>query len=464
MCDTPQISSVTDSLFPNLDLGDKRRNARFAKVAQAIADNPGASLPKIFSDPSSYNACLNLFGSEHCTHSVLLRTHREACLERMRGHDCPILLIHDGTYLDFTGHSTLEPDLGQIGDGIGRGWLAHQTLAVDPESRQVFGLLGQILHVRGHTPKDETVEQKRMRKTRESLLWIKGLDEMGPVPEGCHWVDVGDRGADIFEFLQVLTDRKRRYVIRSCYSRALGPVTKGRKAKELLHDRLRAQPAQACWKFEVAASTGKPARSTTLSAVADQVTLSNPHIRKGNYRREPVEAVAIRVWETEPPIGEEPLEWVLLTNETVAGPSDLRRVVEWYACRMQIEEFHKTQKSGMGVENCQVQTVKKMEVVVALLSILSVALLNIRMAARNPEMANLPASVMVPKAWIHVLAMLKSGKPEKWTVADFWVNLARLGGYLKNPLKHPPGWITVWRGWSTLQPALRYHLLTQKIP
>ncbi len=49
-------------------------------------------------------------------------------------------------------------------------------------------------------------------------------------------------------------------------------------------------------------------------------------------------------------------------------------------------------------------------------------------------------------------------------VADFWVNLVRLGGYLKNPLKHPPGWITLCGGWATLLPALRYHLATQKIP
>lgn len=464
MSDIPQISSVSESLFPKIDLGDKRRNNRFAKVAQAIADNPGASFPKVFTDPTSYNACLNLLGSKQCTHSAILQAHREASLARMKAHKGPILLLHDGTYLDFTGRSTLEADLGQIGDGIGRGWLAHQTLAVDPSSKQVFGLLGQILHVRGHTPKEETVKQKRLRKSRESLLWIKGLEEMGPVPEGCYWVDVGDRGADIYEFLQILTDRKRRFIIRSCYNRALFSTPTKIKAEELLYDRLRALPAKAKWEFEVAASTGKSNRKTTLAAVSDRVTLRNPHVRKGNFRREPIDVTAVRVWETKAPAGEEPLEWLLLTNEIISNSQDLRRVVEWYTARMQIEEFHKTQKSGMGVENCQVQSVKKLAAVVGLLSVLSVALLNLRLAARNPEMAKMPASEIIPHAWIQVLAKLLPNKTGIWSVADFWVNLARLGGYLKKPIKHPPGWITLWRGWATLQPALRYHLATQKIP
>ena len=43
-----------------------------------------------------------------------------------------------------------------------------------------------------------------------------------------------------------------------------------------------------------------------------------------------------------------------------------------------------------------------------------------------------------------------------WTVGQFWVQLARLGGYLKDPGKHPPGWITLWRGWRTLHPIIRY--------
>jgi hypothetical protein len=43
-------------------------------------------------------------------------------------------------------------------------------------------------------------------------------------------------------------------------------------------------------------------------------------------------------------------------------------------------------------------------------------------------------------------------------VTQFWVELARLGGYQKNPVKHPPGWITLWRGWKILHALIRYEL------
>ena len=36
------------------------------------------------------------------------------------------------------------------------------------------------------------------------------------------------------------------------------------------------------------------------------------------------------------------------------------------------------------------------------------------------------------------------------TLNQFWLAVARLGGYVGQPLKHPPGWRTLWAGWHTL--------------
>lgn len=131
---------------------------------------------------------------------------------------------------------------------------------------------------------------------------------------------------------------------------------------------------------------------------------------------------------------------------------------------MQIEEYHKVQKSGVGVENYQVQSVKKMAALIAILSVVAVALMNLRLAARNPALANLPAEEFVPKIWVVVLKRMVKSKNKNWTVTEFWVNLARLGGYQKNPAHHPPGWITLWRGWKKLIPIIRYHMSIEKMP
>jgi len=57
-----------------------------------------------------------------------------------------VLVIHDTTELDYSGRNTLH--LGPIGNGGGRGWECHNSLAVDPNTRAVIGLANQILHRR----------------------------------------------------------------------------------------------------------------------------------------------------------------------------------------------------------------------------------------------------------------------------------------------------------------------------
>ena len=464
MSETAQLLTIAQTLFPELNLGDCRRNKRFEKVVQALADNPGASLPEVFPNRSDYNACLNLFNAKECSHENILGAHQESVLNRMEAHSGPVLLLHDATFFDFSGHTTLEDDLGPIGNGGGRGWLAHQTLAVNPANRMVFGLVSQVMHIRVPLPKGELVRARRKRIDRESRLWIKGLKEVGPTPVGCNWIQLGDRGADIYEFLQVMVDGGCQFIVRSCNSRALGSGPTELKAKELLHDRMRSLPATASWELEIPARAKQLGRIAHMSAVSERVVLRQPHVQKGLFRKEPLELNVVRAWEPAPPDSVEPLEWLLLTSEPVSTPDEIKKVCDWYSCRMQIEEYHKVQKSGVGVENYQVQSVKKMAALIAILSVVAVALMNLRWAARNPALANLPAEEFVPKTWVVVLKRMVKSKNKNWTVTEFWVNLARLGGYQKNPAHHPPGWITLWRGWKKLIPIIRYHMSIEKMP
>ncbi|HEX4610089.1 MAG TPA: hypothetical protein VH092_17990 [Urbifossiella sp.] len=122
-----------------------------------------------------------------------------------------------------------------------------------------------------------------------------------------------------------------------------------------------------------------------MSAAAETVTLRPPHVRRGNYAPAPLVVNVIRVWEAAPPTGVEPLEWRILTGEPIDGPAAIERAARWYACRMPIEEFHKVQKSGVQVEGYQLQSAKRMGAVVALMSVVAVGLMNIRLAARDPE-------------------------------------------------------------------------------
>ena len=386
-----------------------------------------------------------------------------------------VLLIHDTTDLDFSGHKTLENDLGQIGNGGGKGFLCHNSLAVDPQRREVLGLVSQLLHCRPHVGKKESVAAKRERASRESRLWLRAVEDIGPSPSGRCWVDVADRGADLFEFLQALRDRRRHFVIRSCHNRALELTPEGDgsltvaeadeqaegddgKVPHLLHDHVRGLSAETTWGVEVGATTKRQARTALVHGSACAVTLKPPHVRKGQYRKEPLPVWVIRVWEPSPPSGEEPLEWLLLTDQPITDGDRLRRVAGWYACRPIIEEFHKGQKTGVGIEKLQLQDAESVQAAIALLSVVAIAFLNLRLAARDEEKAGEPAQRHVPRVWVEVLSIWRYREVRELTVKEFTLALGRLGGHLNRKSDGLPGWITLWRGWERLHTMLEYEM------
>ena len=73
-----QWDRVADELFPDLKLGDVRRDRRFRHVVDTIAPNPGASLPCRFPNPSDSYAGRDLFDTPECTHAAILAAHQSA--------------------------------------------------------------------------------------------------------------------------------------------------------------------------------------------------------------------------------------------------------------------------------------------------------------------------------------------------------------------------------------------------
>ena len=225
---------------------------------------------------------------------------------------------------------------------------------------------------------------------------------------------------------------------------------------------MRSLPAATTRELELPGRAGRKPRTAVLSVAWQRVELRPPHVKKGHYPDRPLSMVAIRVWEADPPAGTVALEWLLLTGEACETVEEVCQVVDWYSCRTQIEEYHKVQKSGVGVEDFRVQSAKKLHAMIAVASAIAVAMMNLRLAARDEELREKPAEEFVPKEWVKVLQMALKAVLGKcptgpMTVRDFWVGLARLGGYQKDPQKHPPGWITLWRGWAAFRQMLVYH-------
>ena len=442
--------------FADCDLGDRRRTRRLVDLANRIHQHPEGSLPYKLRDPAAYRALCRLLNQPTVTHAAVLQPHRQRTFERLRQQTGPVLIVHDFTELDYSGHETLRGLLGQIGNGGGQGYECHNSLAVEPDSGQVLGLVNQILHRRRHAPPGEGIAAKRDCPQRESRVWLQAVQAIGPAPAGACWVDVADRGADTFEFLEHECRHGRHFLVRSRYNRALLSQTAAGAAA--LHDQLRAQEPVLGWTVRVAAQAGQPARQARVVACYQAVTLRAPHTgRRGQYARRPLPLWAIRVWEVEaPPEVSEPLEWLLLTDLPIRDAAELRQRVAWYERRPLIEEFHKAQKTGLAIEALQFTTEGALQPAIALLSVVAVGLLNLREAARDRERAEQPATTQVEAAYVEALSVWRYGAVRALTVREFTLALGRLGGHLGRKADGLPGWQTLWRGWNQLHALVTY--------
>jgi Transposase DNA-binding len=465
--------------FGSAKLGDKRRTKSLVDLANRLSRQPRGSLPEKFKDPNATRRCYDLMNTDAVTHAAVLRPHALRTASLLLEQRGVALCLEDTSELDFTSHKSLHSQLGQIGDGNGRGYECHNNLVVLPQDRRVLGLLAQQLHRRADVPKGETPAQRRERKDRESLLWPHGAAAVNEVikeacqqkglsarPDGLRLVRIFDRGGDSFEFLDKIDADKDGYVARSKHNRNIrvghdvpGQAAEpGSRAAEdagqtvKLHDYLRTLPfVGASREIKVRSHDGGPSREATVVMSWAAVTLLVPQQQCGFSRRVPLLAWAIRVWEPNPPAGAERVEWFLLTNVAVAVVADAWERVDWYCLRWIVEEFHKAQQTGCNIEDPQFETVEALQPMIALLSVVAVSLLNLRDMSRNKETQDQPATVVASPLEVEVLSGWRYKTRRMLTVKEYFLALARLGGHQNRRKDLPPGWIVLWRGWQALQ-------------
>ena len=397
--------------------------------------------------------------------SNILRSRMPACWTRigtrtlrlMRECQGVVLILHDDTVLDYSGLETLADDLGQIGDGHGRGYYCHNSLAVVAETRQVLGLAAQSLHRRRKVPPGEKRKQRRQRPDRESLLWKRGSQSIPAAALGQLWVDVADRGADITEFLDYEEEAGKKYLVRSQHNRLIeleNPDKPGETRRVKLHDWARSLSATAESILDVQAKPGQSARTVRLGVAWTLVTLLPPRQPRGEERGVPLQVWVVRAAEIDPPAGVEPLEWILLTNVPVHCAADAWQRVAWYRLRWIVEEYHKGQKTGCDIEELQFRHRDRLEPVIALLSVVALTLLELRDLSRRPEAQSCRNRGTALGVGAAVVAVCHKEERPAWTVHDFYYALARLGGHQNRKHDHPPGWLVLWRGWTKLQAML----------
>lgn len=443
--------------FSGAELGDERRTKRLIKIVTAVERDPGISFPKAMRSDAELEAFYRFVNNESFSADQILKPHRDASWQRARDAQ-DVLVIHDTTHVELPG----EPREGMGLTTSGHyGFLAHVSLVVSRYGQTPLGV-----------PRIETItrtgrkwsQRKRRRSivemndpTRESLRWIRAIEELETARKGqFEALHVMDAEGDFFGLFSALRDHRARFIIRAGQlTRNIIDAESERQLIEVINEiepratrtieiSSRKQPMGRA----ASASRRHPARQarTTIVAIGAK-RIQIPRTFYSKQDEDDVVVNVVRVWETKPPKGELPIEWVLLTTEPIRTKADLGRVVDAYRCRWLIEDFFKALKTGCALEKRQIDSYSAMCRVLALLAPIACRLLLLRAAFRDAPDSK--ANLLFDAVELTLIAEAQvRPAPIPETTGDALTLLARLGGHLKS--NGPPGWQTLGRGYETL--------------
>jgi hypothetical protein len=434
--------------FASADLGDARRTRRLVRLAVQMAGNSSGTIPQQTGTAADMKAAYRLFAADDVTHEAVCGPHGQQTRERAR--ELPtVFLVQDTAELNFSSHVHCE-GLGPIAQGgYLRGLHQQNVLAVDPATGHPLGLMYQRHHHRQLRPKGHSDDRSATRKVpieeRESYWWIQAIRAIGSPPAGVRWVHVGDRGEDIFGVYDEARRWETDWLIRIGKDRQVTTPT----GRDSLFSYARRLPATAQRSLPVRRKGSQTLEDVELSVAAGPVTLL-PSKYEPSYRgREPMVCGVVRVWEADPPGGAKPLEWLLCTSLPRTKGSEQLFVAQGYSLRWLIEEFHKCEKTGCGVEMRRLEHVDRLEPLIGLLSVLAIYLLALKYVARDQP--DRPAEALFDPVAVRVMAKYLKTRVEGLTVEQFWRGIGRLGGHPGRQRDGPIGWLRAWRGWQSFQ-------------
>ncbi len=446
-----------------LDFGDKRLNERAKLISERLGNKYGQPLSKVFKNASELKRSYEFFANPKTCFQRIVKSSHDRTANRV--NNLPLILsIGDTSFLDYKQIKIKREEYGPIGKG-GNGLILHSSLAVDPNGGQPLGLLWEKLWKReGKVPGKQKRKKAKAFEEKESYKWVESLQKIPEIlaeeagdDNLTKVIHVFDREGDISEvFAEVQKQPNCGVLIRAAHNRSLSDEA------DYLWDYVEKQPVQFEQKIELPKNHKRKKRTATLALRFYPVKLRSPQRLK---ETESFDIYAVYAEEIEPPSGEEPISWMLLTTEKVATISDALTMLRWYTYRCLIEEYHKVLKSGLRCESYRLAG-ESMEVLLGFLTPIAADLL--RMTYLNRTQPDSSAETILTPLQIKILAAESLNSQRKikhqlnsiaWAIHE----IARLGGYLEHRKNTPIGITVLWRGWLELISLCRGWSLKERL-
>jgi hypothetical protein len=291
-------------------------------------------------------------------------------------------------------------------------------------------------------------------KDKESKRWFEHVEQLESSAEGCRLIHVADREADSFALFAALKQNKYSFVIRLRCNRVaregdqdiiehvedikLRSVSQMKVDVDVSPRKAKSAPAMK------RAHPQRQARTATVEYSAARLRIHRPKYVKNAPEWLEVNAVFAR--ELDPPHGEEPVSWTLMTTEPIDTTTKIAQVVDYYRGRWVIEEFFKALKTGCSYEKRQLESYAALLNLLAIFIPIAVQMLKLRALARVAPDA--PAAEVLTDTQISVLrACVRKPLSAAPTAREVLLAIAGLGGHVN---RREPGWLVIARGFEKL--------------
>jgi hypothetical protein len=467
--------------FDELVLPDKRLIKRVRSFVKAAWKSPSASLPKMLEDVAALEGAYRLLSNERVSPEALRASHRIMTVARAR-ETTEVVVVHDTSEIQTPYADASEVGYLQTGKA---GYRAHVSMAqtVTPgRAVRPLGVLSVQTTFRTNPPSQGAPKRKisggetARWKGKESERWWRGVEACADALEGCSTVvHVMDREADSYPLFSQIVQLGHSFVVRLRSDRrakladadsddeqwsslaALAVEMQGSFTREVPLSKRGAKGKTPPDKLRL--HPPRDARCAQLHFGAVPVEISKPHYLPSADFPASLPLWLVRVWEPDPPPGEAPVEWLLITNEPCETPEEIARVVDLYRSRWTIEDLFKALKTGCSLEDRQLESRHALLNALSLFLPIAVHLLWLRTCARDEP--NADASEVLTELQLTVLRHRSHRPlPAKPTAAQALWCLAGLGGHIPN--NGWPGWQVLGRAFATLVEAATVWRLATK--
>lgn len=453
------VLSISDEL-EQIQLPDKRLKKRSSFILDKLYKSPDKSLPASFGGRNELKAAYRFFDQSCVTPDTILLPHVEKTIERINQYPT-VLLVNDTTDINMS-HMERVGDLGVLNNVDCPGCSFHTLVAFTIERLP----LGTVSATFVKRLPEELGKHKHKESTpieeRESYRWLQDYRKACEIAKtsSSKIIYMADREAcihDLFHEAKMDNHSAELLIRGQCTGKNQKRVLQSNGKTEALASVLKKAESLGILQFHIPSITerkkkarrkrpqkGRDGRDVRQTIKSMEVTILPPRHKKHLSK---VKVYALLLEETNPPTGEEPIDWLLLTTLEIKTKEDAEKIVSFYLCRWGIETFFHILKTGCKIEELQFTESSRLLPCLAMYLIVSWRIMYTMMLGR--AMPGVSCSILFEEdEWECAYAMIKKKRPPLTppTLEEMINMVATMGGYLGRKADGPPGPKVIWVG------------------